>query len=96
VLLLTLIAAALAVCRLARLVAEDVIMLPFRRMILRQFGDEAFITKLVHCAPWCMSMWFSVLMPVAVFWPNRWVLAAFAIPAASMVAAIILTLVDKE
>lgn len=95
-LLLTLITAALAVTRLARLVAEDVIMLPFRRMILRRFGDEAFLTKLVHCAPWCMSMWFSVLMPVAVFWPNRWVLGAFAIPAASMVAAIILTVVDKE
>lgn len=95
-LLLTLITAALAVTRLARLVAEDVIMLPFRRWVLRTFGEEAFLTKLVHCAPWCMSMWLSVLMPIAVFWPNRWSLAAFSIPAASMVAAIILTVVDKE
>ncbi len=95
-LLLTLVTAALAVTRLARLVADDVITLPIRRMILRRFGEEAFLTKLVHCAPWCMSMWFGLLMPIAVLWPNQWVLAAFSIPAGSMVAAIILTVVDKE
>lgn len=95
-LILTLIVAALAVTRLARLVADDVIMLPFRRWVLRTFGEEAFLTKLVHCAPWCMSMWFALLMPVAVFWPNQWTLAALSIPAGSMVAAIILTVVDKE
>jgi hypothetical protein len=44
-----------------------------------------------------MSMWFAIfIMPVAVLWPNRWVLAAFSIPAGSMVAAIILTLIDRE
>lgn len=95
-LLLTLIVAALAVTRLARLVADDVIMLPFRRWVIRTLGEDAFLTKLVHCAPWCMSMWFGVLGPVAVLWPNRWVLAALSIPATSMVAAIILTAVDKE
>jgi hypothetical protein len=41
-------------------------------------------------------MWFAVLMPVAVLWPNRWVLALLSIPAGSMVAAMILTLVDKK
>jgi hypothetical protein len=91
-----LVVAALAVTRLARLVADDVIMLPFRRAIVRRFGEEAFITKLVHCAPWCMSMWFGLIMPVAVLWPNRWVLAVLSVPAGSMVAAIILTVVDKE
>lgn len=94
-LVLTLIAATLAVARLARLVAEDKITVGFRRAIVNRFGPDAWITQLVHCAPWCMSMWFALLMPVAVFWPNHWTLAAFAIPAASMLAALILQ-ADRE
>jgi hypothetical protein len=96
VLVLTLIVAAFAAARLARLIAEDDLTVGFRRAIINRFGTDTLITKLVHCAPWCMSMWFSVLLPVAVFWPNQWVLAAFSIPAGSMAAAIFLRMADRE
>jgi hypothetical protein len=96
VLVLTLFAAALAAARLARLVADDEITVGFRRMIVRRFGPTGWLTKLIHCAPWCMSMWFSVLLPVAVFWHNQWVLAALSIPAGSMAAAIFLRMADRE
>lgn len=89
-LLLTLIVATFAVARLARLVAEDQITVGFRRMVVNRYGADAWLTKLVHCAPWCMSMWFSVLMPVAVLWPTTWTLAVLSIPAGSMAAAVIL------
>lgn len=95
-LVLTLIAATLTVARLARLVAQDKITVGFRRAIINRFGPDGKISQLVHCAPWCMSVWFSVLMPVAVFWHNQWTLAAFAIPAGSMAAALILRLADRE
>lgn len=88
--------AVLAVTRLARLIANDEITVKFRRWVIKRNGDEGFFTKLVHCAPWCMSMWFSILMPIAVLFPNVWVLAALSIPAGSMVAAIILTAMDKD
>lgn len=90
------IAAALAVARLARLVAEDTITNGFRRAIVNRYGSEAWLTKLIFCAPWCMSIWFSVLMPVAVFWHNVWVLAALSIPAGSMAAALLLRAADRE
>lgn len=89
--------AALAVARLATLIVDDQITIGFRQRIVQRFGVNGFLTKLVHCAPWCMSMWFAIfLMPVAVIWPNRWVLAVLSIPAGSMVAAIILTLLNRE
>lgn len=95
-LVLVLVVAVLAVARLSRLIAEDQITIGLRQQIVRRFGTEAFLTKLVHCAPWCMSMWFAILMPVAVLWPNRWILAVLSVPAGSMAAAIILSLLDRE
>lgn len=90
------IVAVLAVTRLARLIAEDEITVGFRRWVVNRNGVDGMLTKLVHCAPWCMSMWFSVLMPVAIFFPNRWVIGVLSIPAGSMMAAIILTQMDKK
>lgn len=95
-LVLTLIVATLAVARLARLVADDTITVGFRRFVVKHNGPDGWLTKLVHCAPWCMSMWFSILMPVAFFWHNQWVLAALLIPAGSMAAAILLRMAVKE
>jgi hypothetical protein len=43
-----------------------------------------------------MSMWFSVLLPVAVFWHNQWTLAALSIPAGSMAAAIFIRAADSR
>jgi hypothetical protein len=96
VLVLTLFVAALATARLARLVADDTITAWFRAWVVRRNGATGFFTRLVHCAPWCMSMWFAVLMPVALFWHNQWVLAALLIPAGSMAAAILLNMADRE
>lgn len=90
------IVAALAAARLAWLIAEDEITVGLRRRIVNRFGTTAMITKLVHCAPWCMSMWFSVLLPVAVFWHNQWTLAALSIPAGSMAAAIFIRAADSR
>lgn len=95
-LVLTMIVAALAAARLAWLVAEDKITLGLRRAIVNKFGTTALITQLVHCAPWCMSMWFSALLPVAVFWPNRLVLAILSVPAGSMAAAIFIRAADSR
>lgn len=95
-LVLTLIVAAFAVARLARLVAEDTITIGFRRKIVNRFGPDAWITKLIHCAPWCMSMWFAAIMPVVVLWPTLWLLAVLSIPAGSMAAAVILRTTDRE
>lgn len=95
-LILTMVTAVFAAARLARLIAEDEITVGFRRSIINRFGPTAGITKLIHCAPWCMSMWFSVLVPASVFWHNQWVLAALSIPAGSMAAAMILRQADRE
>lgn len=89
--------AVLAVARLATLIVDDQITIGLRRRIVKRFGADGFITRLVHCAPWCMSMWFAIfIMPIAVIWPNRWILAVLSVPAGSMVAAIILTLLKRE
>lgn len=95
-LILSLIVAVLAVARLARLVAADEITVGFRRWVVSWNGESGFITKLVHCAPWCMSMWFSLIMPVAVLLPNIWVIAVLSVPAGSMAAAAVLNHVDRE
>lgn len=90
------IVAALAAARLARLVAEDEITVGFRRWVVNHWGPNSWLTKLIHCAPWCMSMWFGFLSPAVVFWHNQWVLAALTPFATSMVAAIILRTADRE
>lgn len=95
-LILTMVTAAFAAARLARLIADDQITVGFRRAIINRFGPHAWFTRLTLCAPWCLSMWFSILLPVAVFWHNQWVLAALSIPAGSMAAAMILRLADRE
>ena len=95
-LILSILMATLAVARLARLVADDEITVGFRRWVVGWNSEQGFVTKLVHCAPWCMSMWFALLMPVAVLFPNIWVIAVLSIPAGSMMAAMILQVTDKE
>lgn len=95
-LVLALIVTALAVARLSWLIAEDQITASFRRRIVKRFGETSWPTKLVHCAPWCMSVWFSILMPVAVLWPTKWLIAILSIPAGSMAAAIFIRAADSR
>ena len=92
-LVVTLIAATLAVARVTRFLVEDRLALPYRRWAVNRFGEDGLISYLVHC-PWCTSIYVATpVMPAAVLWPNHWVLMAYAIPAASMVAGL---LVDKD
>lgn len=95
-LVLTLIVAVFAVARLARLIAEDKITVRFRQWVVKRNGVNGFWTQLVHCAPWCMSMWFALIMPVAVYFPTLITLAILSPFAGSMAAALILNTADRE
>jgi hypothetical protein len=88
-----LIVATVAVTRLTRLLVTDKLMVGYRQFIVRKWGKDSLAAYWAHC-PWCTSMWVALfVMPPAVFWPNQWVLAALSVPAASMVAGLLL---DKE
>jgi Protein of unknown function (DUF1360) len=84
-LITSLVLAVLAVARLTRLLVSDKLTLGIRQRVVREWGIDSKFSYLIHC-PWCMSVWVALLvMPPAVLWPNRWVIAALAIPAASYV-----------
>lgn len=84
-LIITLVVAALAVARLTRLLTEDRLTVGYRRWVVNKYGEKSLASYLVHCQ-WCTSMWIATpVMPVAVFFPNHWVLAVLAIPAASYI-----------
>lgn len=90
VLVTSLVVAALAVTRITLLLYDDQITVGYRRWVIKRWGEESLPSYLVHC-PWCTSMWVSIpIMPAAAIWPNHWVIAAFAIPAASLIAGLIL------
>jgi hypothetical protein len=95
--ILALILAVLTVARLSRLVAEDMITVGLRQWVVKRFGATSSVARLVHCAPWCLSIWFAfVLMPLAVLWPTIWLVSVLSVPAGSMAAAMILSLVERE
>jgi hypothetical protein len=94
VLILLLIVGILAVARLSMLIVDDQILLPFRQLVVRKWGEDSWVAYLVHCN-WCMSMWLATpLMPVAVltvtgFTVQGIVLALLSIPTASLAAGLI-------
>jgi len=89
-LVVILVVAVAAVTRLTRLFVNDEIMVGYRRWVVHRFGADSKASYWAHC-PWCTSMWVAALvMPPAVVWPNRWVLAGLAVPAASLVTGLIL------
>ena len=93
VIYLSLIMAALAVARITLFLTDDHLALPYRRWVVRRWGEHSKTAYLVHC-PWCTSVWIALpIMPVATLWPNRWAIAAFAIPAASMISGL---LIDRK
>lgn len=49
---------ALATARGTRLVVEDVITEPIRRLFVNKFGEEHKLTYLVHCV-FCTSIWIG-------------------------------------
>lgn len=91
----SLVVAALAVARVTRFLTEDFLTVGYRRWVVTRWGPDSKMSYLVHC-PWCTSIWIALpVMPAAALFPNVWVIAALAIPAASMVAGL-LSLPGKE
>lgn len=82
----------LAVARLTRLIKEDEITVPFRRWVVKRWGDESRAAYLVHCS-WCASI--SVGFPAAISWAftmlplQYWWLALPAALAMSYVAGLL-------
>lgn len=81
----------LATARITRLLVEDRLTVAWRRWVVRRWGEDSLPSYFVHC-PWCMSMWLAapIMVPAALF-PNKWVIAALAIPAASLVTGLLLS-----
>lgn len=87
-LVVSLVVAALAVARITRFLTEDFLAVGYRRWVVSRWGAESKMSYLVHC-PWCISIWVALpLMPIAVVFPNLWVIGAFSILAASQVAGL--------
>lgn len=92
-LIVSLVVATLAVARITYFLTEDYLSNGYRRWIVNRFGDQSKPAYLAHC-PWCTSVWVAALiMPVATLWPNRWVIMALSILAASMVSGL---LIDRK
>lgn len=78
----------LATARITRLLVDDQLTNKYRLWVTKKWGDLSWQSYLAHC-PWCTSIWVAApMMPAAAIWPNRWVVAAFAIPAASLFAGL--------
>lgn len=93
--LLSLVVGALAVARVTRLFVEDRITLGYRRWIINKWGPDSLGAYFAGC-PWCTSIWVAaLLMPPAALFPNRWVIAALAVPAASLLAGFAAKLEEK-
>lgn len=89
-LILCLTVAALTVTRITRFLVEDFLADGYRRWMVNTFGEQSKMAYLAHC-PWCTSIWVAALvMPPAVLWPNQWVVMGYSIPAASMVAGLLI------
>lgn len=89
VIVFCLILAALATARITRLLVVDEISAGLRRRVVKRWGTDSKITYLAHCR-WCVSLWVAAPTAfVALAWPNRWVLAVLAIPAASYVTGLL-------
>jgi hypothetical protein len=84
-LIIALVVAALAVAWGTRFLTEDRLTVGYRRWVVNKFGEQSLPSYLAHCGR-CTSFWVALLvMPVAILFPNRWVLMVLAIPAASYI-----------
>lgn len=88
-LVISLIVASLAVTRISMLFVNDQLMVGYRRWVIRRWGPDSQMSYLAHCT-WCTSVWVAMpIMPLAALLPNVWVIAALAIPAASLIAGLL-------
>lgn len=84
-LIITLIVAALAVARITVFLTKDRLTIKYRRWVVKKYGEQSLPAYLAHCE-WCTSIWVAIpIMPIATLFPNRWLLAVLAIPAASYI-----------
>lgn len=91
VIVLSLVVGVLAVARLSRLLTTDRLTIAYRRFIVNKWGNDSMPSYLAHC-DWCTSMWLAILiMPMAVLFPYTWVIGILAVPAASLVAGLLLS-----
>lgn len=89
-LIVSLIVAAGAVARITRFLVEDFLADGYRRWMVNTFGDQSKMAYLAHC-PWCTSLWVAAfVMPPAILWPNQWVIMAYSILSASMLAGLLI------
>lgn len=95
-LITSLVVAALAVARVTRLLVSDKITVFLRQWIVTKFGANSLASQLFHCS-WCMSIWVAIpVMPIAALFPNRWVIALLAIPAASYLTGFLANREDEN
>jgi len=88
-LLISLVLGFLAVARITWFLVEDRLSLKYRAWVTRKWGEQSLASYFVYC-PWCTSVWVSLLvMPWAILFPNKWVVAVLAVPAASLVTSMI-------
>lgn len=84
-LVLSVVVGVLAVARITRLLVEDQVAVKYRQWVVRRWGENSLASYFAHCS-WCTSFWIAlVVMPIAVLFPNVWVIAVLAPWAASMV-----------
>lgn len=89
VIVLSLVTAVLAVCRLTVLFTKDRLTIGYRRWVVNKWGPDSMPSYLVHCE-WCTSMWLAIpIMPVAALFPYPWVIGILAVPAASLITGLI-------
>jgi hypothetical protein len=89
VLVLSMVVGVLAVARITRLLVEDQLMIKYRRWVVTRWGEDSLQSYFAHCS-WCTSFWVALpVMPVAVLFPDEWVIAALAPWAASMIVGLI-------
>lgn len=88
-LVLSMVVGLFAVARITRLLTEDQLMVKYRQWVVRRWGGDSTPSYFAHCS-WCTSFWVALpVMPVAVLFPNKWVIAALAPWAASMIVGLI-------
>jgi len=94
--LISLVLGFLAVTRITWFLVEDRLSLGYRTWVTNKWGEQSLPAYFVYC-PWCTSVWVSLLvMPWAILFPNKWVIAALAVPAASLVASMIAEKISKD
>ena len=93
-LIIALVLSVLTVARLTRLIVADQITGRIRRWVVTRWGETSKPSYFIHC-PWCMSIWLSPIAGVAVLFPNKWVIAALALGAASYLTGLLSQLEAK-